>query len=184
MASADINSSLLVLKQWVDALVRRFPTAEIVDHDKNSFTVRIRYDDIFRYFYDDIKKSVNDAKVSLKECEYDEKYKQCMVIKTSHIITNLKQVGFTNVFTITGDGYILYYIPVSDMFDVFDKMWKEANHGKPIRFTFTTRRLTPTKPDSRNIRGTPPTGGTPTPSPAPTVIYHYIKIEFIQVSTA
>jgi len=173
MTSADINSSLYVLKQWVDALVRRFPTAEIVDHDNNSFTVRIRYDDIFRYFYDDIKKSVNDAKVSLKECEYDEKYKMCMIIKTSHIITNLKEVGFTNVFTITGDGYIMYYIPVTDMFNVFDKMWKETNRGKPIRFTFSTRRMTPTKSD-----------GNSNAVSTPTMIYHYIKIEFIQVSRA
>jgi len=173
MTNADINSSLVVLKQWVDTLIRRFPTAEIVDHDKNSFTVRIRYDDIFKYFYDDIKKSVNDAKVSLKECEYDEKYKQCMVIKTSHIITNLKELGFVNVFTITGDGYMMYYIPITDMFNVFDKMWKEVNRGKPIRFTFATRRLTPTKSDSS-------TGTSSTPA----VIYHYIKIEFIQVSRA
>jgi hypothetical protein len=173
MANADINSSLIVLKQWVDTLIRRFPTAEIVDHDKNSFTVRIRYDDIFKYFYDDIKKSVNDAKVSLKDCEYDEKYKQCMVIKTSHIITNLKELGFVNVFTITGDGYILYYIPITDMFNVFDKMWKEVNRGKPIRFTFATRRLTPTKSDSSTGTGS-----------TPAVIYHYIKIEFIQVSRA
>ncbi len=136
-------------------------------------TLFIRYDDIFKYFYDDIKKSVNDAKVSLKECEYDEKYKQCMVIKTSHIITNLKELGFVNVFTITGDGYMMYYIPITDMFNVFDKMWKDLNRGKPIRFTFATRRLTPTKSDSS-------TGMSSTPA----VIYHYIKIEFIQVSRA
>lgn len=159
---ADVNTSLYVLKQWVDTLIRRFPTAEVVEHDKDSFTIRIRYDDIFKYFYDDIKKSVSDAKVSVKECEYDEKYKQCMVIKTSHIISNLKEVGFQNVFTISGDGYMMYYIPMSDMFNVFDKMWKEINSGKPIRFTFATRRLT--SKDEPNY-----------------MIYHYIKIEFVKV---
>jgi len=120
--------------------------------------------DIFlRYFYDDIKRQVNDAKVYLSKCEYDKEYGQCMIIKTSHIITNLKEIGFVNTTVIANDGYMLYYVPLKDMLDVFDNMWKEANHNKPIRFEFMTRRVTDKE-----------TGKV--------MIYHYIKIKFVQVA--
>lgn len=157
----DVTQQLAVLQQWVDTLVRRFPTAEIVDHDNNSFTIKIRYDDIFKYFYDDIKRSVPDAKVSLKDCEYDDKYKQCIVIKTASVITNFKEIGFDNVHVEMSDGTNIYYIPLQDMFNVFDTLWKNANRGKPVKLSFMTRSVT--AKDGK------------------TAIYHYVRIQFIQV---
>jgi len=159
---SDIVGQLNVIQQWTNALVRHFPTAEIIEHGDNYLIIRMRYDDIFRHFYNDIKSQVNDAVVSLKECEYDKEYGICMVIKTSHIITNLKDIGFVNTNVIVGDGYMLYYVPFKDMLDVFDNMWKEANRGKPIRLEFKTRRVTDKKTDK-------------------SVIYHYITIKFVQV---
>jgi len=161
--TSNIMQQMYVIQQWANALVQRFPTAEMVDHGNNYLTIRIRFDDIFRYFYNDIKNQVKDAKVYLSECEYDKEYGQCMVIKTSHIITNLKEIGFVNTSVIAGDGYMLYYVPLKDMLDVFDNMWKEANHNKPIRFEFMTRRVTDKE-----------TGKV--------MIYHYIKIKFVQVA--
>ncbi len=160
---SNIMQQMYVIQQWVNALMQRFPTAEVVRHGNNFFEFKIRFDDIFRYFYDDIKRQVNDAKVYLSECEYDKEYGQCMVIKTSHIITNLKEIGFVNTSVIAGDGYMLYYVPLKDMLDVFDDMWREANRNKPIRFEFRTRRITDKE-----------TGKS--------VLYHYIKINFVQVT--
>ncbi|MCI4436817.1 MAG: hypothetical protein JHC33_08435 [Ignisphaera sp.] len=159
---SNIMQQMQVIQNWVNALVQKFPTAEIVDHDNNSFTIKIRFDDIFRYFYDDVKRSVRDAKVFLKECDVDKEYGQCMVIKTSYIITNLKEIGFTNTVVVNNDGYMLYYVPLKDMLDVFDNMWKEANRGKPVRFEFRTRRITDKE-----------TGKS--------MIYHYIRIIYVQV---
>jgi len=160
---SDIVGQLNVIQQWANTLVQRFPTAELVRHGNNFLEFKIRFDDIFRYFYDDIKRQVNDAKVSLQECEYDKEYGICMVIKTSHIITNLKEIGFVNTSVIANDGYMLYYVPLKDMLDVFDNMWKEANRNKPIRFEFKTRRVTDKETNK-------------------TMIYHYITIKFVQVA--
>jgi len=160
--SSDIMQQIRVVQNWVNALVQRFPTAEIVDHSNNSFTIRIRFDDIFRYFYDDVKKDVRDAKVLLKDCEYDKDYGQCMVIKTSYVITNLKEIGFVNTNVVVKDGYMEYYVPLKDMLDVFDKMWVDANRNKPVRLEFMTRRMT-----DKN------TGKS--------MVYHYIKIKYVQV---
>ena len=159
---SNIMQQMYVIQQWVNALVQRFPTAELVRHGNNFFEFKIRFDDIFRHFYNDIKSQVKDAKVSLQECEYDKEYGICMTIKTSHIITNLKEIGFVNTTVIAGDGYMLYYVPLKDMLDVFDNMWKEANRNKPIRFEFKTRRITDKE-----------TGKS--------MLYHYIKINFVQV---
>jgi len=160
---SDIVGQLNVIQQWANALVQRFPTAELVRHGNNFLEFKIRFDDIFRYFYNDIKNQVNDAKIYLSECEYDKEYGICMVIKTSHIITNLKEVGFVNTSVIAGDGYMLYYVPLKDMLDVFDNMWREANRNKPIRFEFKTRRVTDKETNK-------------------TMIYHYITIKFVQVA--
>jgi hypothetical protein len=159
---SEVYGQLNVIQEWANTLIRHFPTAEMVEHGNNYLTIRIRYDDIFRHFYNDIKNQLNDAVVSLKECEYDKEYGICMAIKTSHIITNLKEIGFVNTNVVVGDGYMLYYVPFKDMLYVFDNMWKEANHNKPIRFEFKTRRITDKKQGK-------------------SIIYHYITIKFIQV---
>jgi len=161
-AQSDIMQQIRVVQNWVNALVHRFPTAEIVDYDNNGFTIKIRFDDIFRYFYEDVKKDVKDAKVFLKDCEYDKEYGMCMVIKTSYVITNLKEIGFVNTNVEVGDGYMVYYVPLNDMLDVFDNMWRNANQNKPVRLEFKTRRITDRK-----------TGKS--------AIYHYIKVRYVQV---
>jgi len=58
---------------------------------------------------------------------------------------------------------MLYYVPLKDMLDVFDNMWRKSNRNKPIRFEFKTRRITDKE-----------TGKS--------VLYHYIKINFVQVA--
>jgi hypothetical protein len=161
--SSDIVGQLSVIQQWANTLIQRFPTAELVRHGNNFLEFKIRFDDIFRYFYNDIKNQVKDAKIYLSECEYDKEYGQCMIIKTSHIITNLKEIGFANTSVIANDGYMLYYVPLKDMLDVFDNMWREANRNKPIRLEFKTRRITDKETNK-------------------TMIYHYINIKFVQVT--
>ncbi len=43
--TSNIMQQMYVIQQWANALVQRFPTAEMVDHGNNYLTIRIRFDE-------------------------------------------------------------------------------------------------------------------------------------------
>ncbi|CAH69418.1 hypothetical protein [Deltalipothrixvirus pozzuoliense] len=172
------NPNLIVFKNWVDKLQQEFPTCDVVDSKNNSITIKIRYDDVFRSIYKEVKKSVPDSKVSLKPCNDDKKYGMCMVVKSKTIIVGWEEWGFGKPIEISGEGEFTYYIPLENVINAFDSAWRMNNKGKPLHFKFMTRRLTPrdatTKGVSAEALSSPPTVGE---------IWHYITIEFVTVTT-
>ena len=158
-----MSNDIQVLADWVNRLTATFPTAEVVKAKDNELTIRIRYDDVFRSMYNDMKKADPEAKVSLKPCDYDKKYNMCMVVKTRKVMTGWEDAGFDKPILVNADGINVYYITLESMFKAFDTTWKRYNQGKPIAFAFETRRAT--------TRGDNPV----------TVIWHYVTIRFVNV---
>ena len=159
------NPNLIVFKNWVDKLQSEFPTSDVVESKSNSITIKIRYDDVFRALYKDIKKSVPDAKVSLKPCDYDKKYGMCMVVKTKTITVGWEEWGFDKPIEITGEDEFTYYVTMESMIKAFDYAWRVNNSGKPVSLKFATRRITP-RDASVTVQGE---------------IWHYITIQFATV---
>lgn len=165
MALPIRDENLLILKSWVDRLQSEFPTSTVVDAKNNSITIKIRFDDVFRAIYKEVKKSIPDAKISLKPCEYDKKYGMCMVIKSDKLIIGWEEWGFGKPIEISGTGEYTYYVTLESLLNAFDTAWKVNNKDKPIRFKFMTRKLTPKNAE------------VPMPE-----IWHYVTIEFITVT--
>ena len=159
------DPNLVVFKNWVDKLQSEFPTSDVVDSKNNSITIKIRYDDVFRALYKDVKKSVPDSKVSLKPCDYDKKYGLCMVVKTKTITVGWEDWGFDKPIEVSNEGEFTYYVTMESMIKAFDYAWRVNNKGKPMSFKFMTRKLMPR--DGATAIGE---------------VWHYITITFATVT--
>jgi len=159
------DPNLAIFYNWVQKLIQEFPTADVVDSTSDTITIKIRYDDVFRRIYKEIKKTVPDSKVSLKPCDLDSKYGLCMVVKSKVMLLGWEQWGFDKPTEITDENGYTYYVTLESLFKAFDYAWEVTNKGKPISFKFGTRKVTP--------RGLSDTGLSQ--------IWHYITIYFNQV---
>ena len=173
--------------QWVEALRQKFPTADVVDADKDKLTIKIRSDDCFRYIYQSIKSVEPNAKVSLKPCDVDKKYGLCVFIETTKIMMGWKDWGFDKpVFEPAirhdenGVAVNRYIITMESMFKAFDTTWLKYNQGRPVKFKFATRKVTPRNIDGEHrisnvINGVERDGKEDV---TPAMIWHYITIVF------
>ena len=166
------DQNLIIFKNWVDKLQSEFPTADVVGSDRNSITIKIRYDDVFRALYKEVKKSVPDSKVSLKPCDYDKKYGLCMVIKTRTIVVGWEEWGFDKPVEVSGEGEFTYYVTFESMVKAFDYAWRVNNKGKPLTFKFTTRKIVPRSNANQSLTEQPPREE----------VWHYITINFVTVT--
>ena len=171
------DQNLIIFKNWVDKLQSEFPTADVVSSERNSITIKVRADDVFRALYKEVKKSVPDSKVSLKLCDYDKKYGLCMVIKTRTIVVGWEEWGFDKPIEISGEGEFTYYVTMESMLKAFDYAWRMNNKGKPLTFKFATRKIVPRGSDNGSVN---------VPSTVQSMIseiWHYITINFVTVTT-
>ena len=136
----ELKNQISLLAQWWQAFQAKFPTADIVsiDNRNNAFTVKIRYDDIFRYYYNEIKKQLPDSKISLKECEFS-LYKLCAVVKYNKLITGWENYGMKPEVIVDSDYEYLHYVPFEQLIEYFKQAWREANKNSPIIFRFLTK---------------------------------------------
>ena len=72
MIPPELQKSVNVLYNWWMQVKGYFPSAEIIDINNrtNSFTIKIKSNDVFRHYYIEIKKQLQDSKVSLVQCEF------------------------------------------------------------------------------------------------------------------
>jgi len=160
------DPNLVIFYNWVQKLIQEFPTADVVESTSDMITIKIRHDDVFRRIYKEIKKTVQDSKVSLKPCDLDEKYGLCMIVKSRVMILGWDKWGFDKPVEFSDENGYTYYVTLESLFKAFDYAWESTNKGKPLSFRFGTRKITP--------RGLSDSGLSQ--------IWHYVTIYFKQVT--
>jgi len=140
MIPPELQKSVNVLYNWWMQVKSYFPSAEIIDINNrtNSFTIKIKSNDVFRHYYIEIKKQLQDSKVSLVQCEFSQ-YNECMLVRTNKIVTNWEQY-YLKPQVISGAGEYYYYFPIENLFDAFSEIWKKQNEGKPMLLRFYHRK--------------------------------------------
>jgi hypothetical protein len=145
----ELQRQLTQLELWWNSFVQKFPTAEFVkvDERNNILTIKIRYDDVFRYYYDILKKQFPDAKIAVRQCAETpiksndvSKYGLCCVVKVNKILTGWDQYGLKPIEINNNDGYYYYILPLEQLFQYFIAVWKAVNADKPMRFEFDVRK--------------------------------------------
>ncbi len=136
----EIDKQISLLAQWWNSFKVHFPTADIVsiDNRNNSFTIKVRYDDIFRFYYREIKKQLPESKVFLKECDFS-LYKMCGVVKYNKLITGWDKYNIKPEIVVDNEYDYLHYIPLEQLIEYFKQAWKEANKNNPMIFKFQTK---------------------------------------------
>ena len=138
------------LVEWVNLLHQSFPTVDVVESTPDKITLKIRYDDVFRYIYKEIKTKDPTSRVYIDKCDEDKRHGICMFVETTKMIYGWEKAGFDKPIEIlhysqTDDGRSInrYIVTLSSMFKAFEQLWRRANEGKPLDFEFSSRKSQP-----------------------------------------
>jgi len=132
---------------WIEALQQKFPNVEFTEFDQRTSTIsfKIPAEDVFRFYYDAIKKSLPDSKVKMIACNIDDKYSICTDVIYPKQVMGWENYNVTPVILTEeeseGDGVLIkayhHVITFQEMAKYFETQWLLINKGKPMKFKFT-----------------------------------------------